>query len=314
MRRRRRPGPVSSRRLMPEASQNMRETEMEERHTTLSVPKNLLLHVFWNTEGSVSIVSCSSSNKIRFSIRGKFRENRTSKISYFICLFINHLVEDILEIRKKNKNKITKHLEPIRKIWPFVRWISVLCLSAGGQDLTHDTPCYTGLPNAFAFLVSLRFLELCIVFLAFDIFYLVFFVALACLFGIAVSCYSPSTVASSYAMPDQGGATDEAIRLLPRYKFRAPRGAREGPLGGVMTESGGGGAPTAEHHLSPDHAVCCVCRSAYEYGAVIRRLPCGHRFHGACIDEWLQMKAACPHRRNELARGSAGATTLCRGP
>ena len=39
---------------------------------------------------------------------------------------------------------------------------------------------------------------------------------------------------------------------------------------------------------------CCICLSAYEDGAELRELPCGHHFHCACIDKWLHINATCP--------------------
>jgi hypothetical protein len=51
------------------------------------------------------------------------------------------------------------------------------------------------------------FCRLCIVFLAFDVFFVVFCVALACIIGIAVCCCLPCIIAILYAVSDQ-------VRLL----------------------------------------------------------------------------------------------------
>ena len=39
---------------------------------------------------------------------------------------------------------------------------------------------------------------------------------------------------------------------------------------------------------------CCVCLEQHSKGQFIKTLPCGHRFHRACIDTWLRQKPKCP--------------------
>jgi len=41
-------------------------------------------------------------------------------------------------------------------------------------------------------------------------------------------------------------------------------------------------------------ASCSVCISDLESGEIIRKLPCGHRFHRGCIDTWLEQNITCP--------------------
>lgn len=41
-------------------------------------------------------------------------------------------------------------------------------------------------------------------------------------------------------------------------------------------------------------ATCACCISDYITGERIRELPCLHRFHLECIDEWLIAKPLCP--------------------
>ncbi|KAJ1924974.1 hypothetical protein IWQ60_004864 [Tieghemiomyces parasiticus] len=41
--------------------------------------------------------------------------------------------------------------------------------------------------------------------------------------------------------------------------------------------------------------LCPVCESAFDLDDVLRLLPCGHAFHGDCVDEWLTQRVArCP--------------------
>lgn len=184
----------------------------------------------------------------------------------------------------EDNTSIVKHLENTNTMFSFIWWIiGFYWVSAGGQALTHDSP---------------HLYWLCIVFLAFDVFFLVFCVALACVVGIAVCCCLPCIIAILYAVADQDGATDEDIRQLPRYKFRRiadsekDDGETSGRYGGILTESGSD--PPIEHSLSAEDAECCICLSAYDDGVELRELPCSHHFHCACIDKWLYINATCP--------------------
>lgn len=39
---------------------------------------------------------------------------------------------------------------------------------------------------------------------------------------------------------------------------------------------------------------CAVCLSEFEWDDTLRRLPCAHHFHRACIDKWLKRNKVCP--------------------
>jgi len=49
---------------------------------------------------------------------------------------------------------------------------------------------------------------------------------------------------------------------------------------------------------------CMVCLCDVEKGEVVRRLPCEHMFHSACIREWLQRNACCPLCRHDPREAS----------
>ncbi|KAG0534708.1 hypothetical protein BDA96_04G302800 [Sorghum bicolor] len=103
-----------------------------------------------------------------------------------------------------------------------------------------------------------------IVFLVFYVFFVVFYVALACIIGIVVCCCLPCIIAILYV-----GASEDDIRQIPKYKFQK------------MEEP--------EKQLE-----CCICISAYDDGAKLCELPCGHHFHCICINKWLRINVMCP--------------------
>jgi len=43
-----------------------------------------------------------------------------------------------------------------------------------------------------------------------------------------------------------------------------------------------------------DSRVCVICLDEYMPGERIRLLPCVHRFHVDCIDQWLKKHTTCP--------------------
>ncbi|KAJ0852873.1 putative transcription factor C2H2 family [Helianthus annuus] len=62
-----------------------------------------------------------------------------------------------------------------------------------------------------------------------------------------------------------------------------------------------GGATNAQINNLPQSTVqaenlqeCAICLEAPNVGETIRHLPCLHKFHKDCIDEWLRRKTSCP--------------------
>ncbi|KAL2321675.1 hypothetical protein Fmac_026054 [Flemingia macrophylla] len=229
---------------------------------------------------------------------------------------------------------MAKHLESANTMFSFIWWVvGFYWVSADSQALVQDSPMlywfvlslslYLTLVciHLFIYLLLNLFLSyfpfgksmlfslitfykcyllcrLCIVFLGFDVFFVVFCIALACIIGVAVCCCLPCIIALLYAVADQEGASKEDIEQLSKFKFQKTKsneklaGNTEGNAGGRMTECNADSP--IEHVLSDEDAECCICLSAYDDGVELRQLPCGHHFHCACVDKWLYINATCP--------------------
>ncbi|XP_075664349.1 E3 ubiquitin-protein ligase SIRP1-like [Castanea sativa] len=39
---------------------------------------------------------------------------------------------------------------------------------------------------------------------------------------------------------------------------------------------------------------CSICLEEFEVGSEARVMPCKHRFHSSCIENWLRVRRTCP--------------------
>merc|ERR1719401_2073921 len=72
------------------------------------------------------------------------------------------------------------------------------------------------------------------------------------------------------AQPEPRGASQEVIDRLPVIQY-------------IPDVAGGSKEPC-----------CAVCLNDFKLGDKLRELPCSHRFHMSCIDEWLRRRKTCP--------------------
>ncbi|KAF8049720.1 hypothetical protein N665_2139s0008 [Sinapis alba] len=181
-----------------------------------------------------------------------------------------------------NTSNSAKHLESANTMFSFIWWvIGFYWVSAGGQTLSSDAPLLYWL---------------CIIFLGFDVFFVVFCVALACVVGLAVCCCLPCIIAILYAVADEEGASKKDIDQMPKFRFRKIGNGEKLPGEttdrGIMTECGTDSP--IERSLSSEDSECCICLCEYEDGVELRELPCNHHFHCTCIDKWLHINSRCP--------------------
>ncbi|XP_020226100.1 E3 ubiquitin-protein ligase At1g12760 isoform X1 [Cajanus cajan] len=194
-------------------------------------------------------------------------------------------------------SSMAKHLESANTMFSFIWWVvGFYWVSADSQALVQESP---------------MLYWLCIVFLGFDVFFVVFCIALACIIGIAVCCCLPCIIALLYAVADQEGASKEDIEQLSKFKFQRTEsieklaGNTQETSGGIMTECNADSP--IEHVLSDEDAECCICLSAYDDGVELRQLPCGHHFHCACVDKWLYINATCPLCKYNILKSTSHA-------
>ncbi|GAA0169213.1 hypothetical protein LIER_40721 [Lithospermum erythrorhizon] len=187
---------------------------------------------------------------------------------------------------------MAKRCESINTMISFIWWIvGFYWVIAGGEILFQSAP---------------RLYWLAVVFLAFDVFFAIFCVVLACLIGIALCCCLPCIIAILYAVAGQVGASEADLSVLARYRFEIPKDEETPCVGAgrmVPLETKNGYSAT-ERVLLPEDAECCICLGAYENGIEIHALPCSHHFHSTCIVKWLKMNATCPLCKYNILKGN----------
>ncbi|KAF8398168.1 hypothetical protein HHK36_017094 [Tetracentron sinense] len=150
--------------------------------------------------------------------------------------------------------------------------------------------------------------RLAVVFLAFDVFFAIFCITLACIIGFALCCCMPFFVAILYAMAVREGASEDDIRILPKYRFRQCDPLKtfdedtKQEVAEAIAELGSGDS-ISELALPPEDSECCICLSQYVDGVELHTLPCNHHFHCRCIVKWLRINATCPLCKYNILKG-----------
>lgn len=198
--------------------------------------------------------------------------------------------DDDVEFLNSSSSGFAKRCSSLNTMLSLLWWmVGFYWVVNGGDILIQDAP---------------RLYWLAVVFLAFDVFFAVFCVALACLIGIALCCCLPCIIGILYAVAGQEGASESDLSTLPKYRFQV-LGNEEtpSPRGGSMVpiENSSG---ANERVLSPEDAECCICISPYEDEAELHALPCNHHFHSTCIVKWLKMNATCPLCKFNILKGN----------
>ncbi|TVU50869.1 hypothetical protein EJB05_02261 [Eragrostis curvula] len=98
-----------------------------------------------------------------------------------------------------------------------------------------------------------------------------------------------------------GGLDPAAVAAFPTFAF----------AGGRRSSAGTSDSSSSS---SDADAQCVVCLAEYEDKDMLRFLPyCGHNFHVACIDLWLEQNSTCPVCRISL-RGNLDSTHVTPPP
>lgn len=200
--------------------------------------------------------------------------------------------EDGMVYHTSTRSSFTKRCESINTMASFLWWIvGFYWVVSGGDLLLRDSP---------------RLYWLAVVFLAFDVFFAIFCVVLACLIGIALCCCLPCIIAILYAVAGQEGASEADLSILPKYKFEVQNNDEKLGVGvGKMVPIEiNDGYLANERILLPEDAECCICLSPYEDGTELHALPCNHHFHSTCIVKWLKMNATCPLCKYNILKGN----------
>ncbi|KAI6686419.1 hypothetical protein NL676_032332 [Syzygium grande] len=97
---------------------------------------------------------------------------------------------------------------------------------------------------------------------------------------------------------DLVAATAQLGAAAPRAAGRQGRRLAAGV--GRRTSEGG----REEEGEEEEEEECAICMEEFEEG---REMPCGHRFHGGCIERWLGIHGTCPVCRYQMPVDEAAA-------
>jgi len=99
----------------------------------------------------------------------------------------------------------------------------------------------------------------------------------------------------------------QLLQLLRSYsQAAAPQGSNRGGRAASEAELAGLPSFACRPGSTSDGDVCAICLSNLEPGDALKTMPCAHVYHGACLVEWLVVRANCPLCKRGLSEGGAG--------
>ncbi|XVF01362.1 hypothetical protein REPUB_Repub04eG0081600 [Reevesia pubescens] len=91
----------------------------------------------------------------------------------------------------------------------------------------------------------------------------------------------------------------ERFQLL-RETNKKPPGLSQEALDSLPLEVFSSREVDIERKLSRESRDCSICLESFSDQDVLTRLPCGHRFHLACLDPWVRTCGDCPYCRRSI--------------
>lgn len=185
-----------------------------------------------------------------------------------------------------------KRLEFINTVISSVWWVfGFYWIVSGGQALLRESPCLYWLS---------------VVFLALDVFFMIFCIAVAFIAFSTLFCCFPILATVAYALTIGEGASLSDIRTLPKYRYCQSNAVGtlkdcEKQEANLIALSESSNMPTLA--LDLEDSECCICLHTYVDGVELCTLPCNHHFHHRCIRKWLRINATCPLCKFNIIQG-----------
>lgn len=253
--------------------------------------KHFVLDVIWNLPFflvSVCVLLLASNEKSSTALRVWISGYALQCLLRLGFTFAEYLTRNFADqdwvFSSQSRRRIVKKLESVNTTVSSFWWLlGVYFVVDGGPAYRQDSPILYWLTVVFLF-CDVFFMILCLV-VGFTIFLALFI------------CLPISAII--HAMTIREGASEEDIKILPKYMFRqsnsiaALSNDKEPKVFRTMMESDNS-TSICELCLHPEDSECCICLSQYVDGAELYTLPCNHHFHCECIGKWLRLNATCP--------------------
>ncbi|CDP15670.1 unnamed protein product [Coffea canephora] len=168
-----------------------------------------------------------------------------------------------------------KRLESINTVISSVWWVfGFYWIYMGGKALLQDSP---------------RLYWLSVVFLAFDVFFMIFCIAMAFIFFVLLASLFKVSDRKLLKLSSLLFLSTSRVGLLlkTKHEYNEPlTKIAQFPKCGVL-----------------EKMECCICLHGYEDGVEVCTLPCNHHFHYRCIRRWLRINATCPLCKFNILQG-----------